>query len=466
MNIGTTTEAVARALLKHRNLMVITNNLNVANILATSPNSEVIVAGGILRRADGALVGDVTAEFIGQFKVDYAIIGSAAVDPDGSLLDYDFREVRVAQAIIKNARKSYLVADHTKFKMAAPVRIASPRRARRLLHRRRAAEVDHPALRRQRRLHPHRRERRPRAVTAAATIRPRNMVGLRREDAMAARTGARLLVDCLLAQGVTTAFGVPGESYLAVLDALHDVPDRIRMIPNRQEGGAAFMAAAWGKLTGRPGIAFVTRGPGATNAAIGVHTARQDSSPMILFVGQIGTRHARPRGVPGGRLPRRLRHAGEVGGRDRRRRPGARARRPRLRGGADRPAGAGGGGAARGHADRRDRGGRRPGGADPAGRRRARGRRRDRPPARCRRARRCVLAGGGGWGAAGRAGLRAFAEANRLPVVVGFRDQDLLDNVSPSYAGDAGLAKTPGVRGADARGRPDPRRRPAASARS
>jgi DeoR family glycerol-3-phosphate regulon repressor len=125
MNIGTTTEAVARALLKHRNLMVITNNLNVANILATSPNVEVIVAGGILRRADGALVGDVTAEFIGQFKVDYAIIGSAAVDPDGSLLDYDFREVRVAQAIIKNARKSYLVADHTKFKMAAPVRIAS-----------------------------------------------------------------------------------------------------------------------------------------------------------------------------------------------------------------------------------------------------------------------------------------------------------------------------------------------------
>jgi DeoR family glycerol-3-phosphate regulon repressor len=99
MNIGTTTEAVARALLKHRNLMVITNNLNVANILATSPNSEVIVAGGILRRADGALVGDVTAEFIGQFKV--------------------------AQAIIRNARKSYLVADHTKFKMAAPVRIAS-----------------------------------------------------------------------------------------------------------------------------------------------------------------------------------------------------------------------------------------------------------------------------------------------------------------------------------------------------
>ena len=167
MNIGTTTEAVARALLKHRNLMVITNNLNVANILATSPNSEVIVAGGILRRADGALVGDVTAEFIGQFKVDYAIIGSAAVDPDGSLLDYDFREVRVAQAIIKNARKSYLVADHTKFKMVAPGPHRQPRRPRRLLHRRRAAEVGDPALRRQRRLHPHRRARRPRPLGAA-----------------------------------------------------------------------------------------------------------------------------------------------------------------------------------------------------------------------------------------------------------------------------------------------------------
>lgn len=100
-------------------------------------------------------------------------------------------------------------------------------------------------------------------------------------------TAARVLVDCLLAQGVTTAFGVPGESYLSVLDALHDVRDRIRLVPNRQEGGAAFMAAAWGKLTGTPGICFVTRGPGATNASIGIHAARQDSVPMILFVGQV-----------------------------------------------------------------------------------------------------------------------------------------------------------------------------------
>jgi acetolactate synthase-1/2/3 large subunit len=109
------------------------------------------------------------------------------------------------------------------------------------------------------------------------------------EGPMTTRTGAQVLVDCMLAQGVDTAFGVPGESYLAVLDALYDVPDRIRMVANRQEGGAAFMAAAWGKLTGRPGICFVTRGPGATNAAIGVHTAAQDSAPMILFVGQVAT---------------------------------------------------------------------------------------------------------------------------------------------------------------------------------
>ncbi|NBB82626.1 MAG: thiamine pyrophosphate-binding protein, partial [Alphaproteobacteria bacterium] len=98
------------------------------------------------------------------------------------------------------------------------------------------------------------------------------------------RTGARLLVDQLILQGVERAFCVPGESYLAVLDALHDVP-AIDLVVCRQEGGAAYMADAHGKLTGRPGIAFVTRGPGATNASIGVHVAQQDSTPMILFVG-------------------------------------------------------------------------------------------------------------------------------------------------------------------------------------
>ncbi|WP_374668800.1 thiamine pyrophosphate-binding protein [Ramlibacter sp.] len=96
-----------------------------------------------------------------------------------------------------------------------------------------------------------------------------------------------LLVECLVAQGVTHAFGVPGESYLAVLDGFHQYRDHIRFIINRQEGGAAFMAEGVGKLTGRPGVCFVTRGPGATNASIGVHTAFQDSTPMVLFVGDV-----------------------------------------------------------------------------------------------------------------------------------------------------------------------------------
>ena len=102
-----------------------------------------------------------------------------------------------------------------------------------------------------------------------------------------AQTGGELLVKCLLEQGVDTAFGVPGESYLAVLDALYDVQNQLKLITTRHESGASFAAEAYGKLTGKPGICFVTRGPGATNASIGVHTAMQDSSPMILFVGQI-----------------------------------------------------------------------------------------------------------------------------------------------------------------------------------
>lgn len=103
------------------------------------------------------------------------------------------------------------------------------------------------------------------------------------------RHGGQVLVDSLVALGAQKAFGVPGESYLAVLDALHDTRDAFDFINCRNEGGAAFMAAAWGKLTRSPGICMVTRGPGATNASIGVHTAMQDSAPMILFVGQIGT---------------------------------------------------------------------------------------------------------------------------------------------------------------------------------
>ena len=259
-------------------------------------------------------------------------------------------------------------------------------------------------------------------------------------------TGARLLVDCLLAQGVTTVFGVPGESYLAVLDALHDVPDRIRLVPNRQEGGAAFMAAAWGKLTGTPGIAFVTRGPGATNAAIGVHTARQDSAPMILFVGQVA-RAMRDREAfqevdyraafgplakwateidDADRIPEIVARAFAVALSGR---PGpvvVALPEDMLSGPADGPARAGGPGAE-------------------AGARRRRGRR-DRRAARRPPSGRWSSPAAAAGREAGRAGLRAFAEAAAIPVVADFRCQDLIDNASPAYAGDAGLGKAPHVR--------------------
>jgi acetolactate synthase-1/2/3 large subunit len=106
---------------------------------------------------------------------------------------------------------------------------------------------------------------------------------------MAPRTGGELVVDSLLAHGATHLFGVPGESFLPILDALHDAGERLTFVTCRQEGGAAYMAEAYGKLTGRPGIALVTRGPGASNAAIGIHTAAQDSTPMLVLVGQVDT---------------------------------------------------------------------------------------------------------------------------------------------------------------------------------
>ena len=109
------------------------------------------------------------------------------------------------------------------------------------------------------------------------------------EAQSSSQIGGHLLVECLIAQGVTHAFGVPGESYLAALDGFHNYQDQIQFVTCRQEGGAAFMADAQGRLTGRPGVCFVTRGPGATNASIGVHTAFQDSTPMVLFVGDVAT---------------------------------------------------------------------------------------------------------------------------------------------------------------------------------
>lgn len=106
---------------------------------------------------------------------------------------------------------------------------------------------------------------------------------------MSATPAGRLIVQCLIAQGVDTCFGVPGESFLAVLDGFHAEHEHIRFITNRQEGGAAFMADAHARITGRPGVCFVTRGPGATNASIGVHNAFQDSTPLVLFIGDVGS---------------------------------------------------------------------------------------------------------------------------------------------------------------------------------
>ncbi|EKF17564.1 DeoR/GlpR family DNA-binding transcription regulator [Nitratireductor pacificus] len=123
VNIGTTTEAVSDALLDHEGLMVITNNINVANRMRVYPSFEVIIAGGVVRGSDGGIVGEAAVDFIRQFKVDYAVIGVSAIDQDGALYDFDFREVKVAQAIIANARHVILVSDSTKFDRGAPVRI-------------------------------------------------------------------------------------------------------------------------------------------------------------------------------------------------------------------------------------------------------------------------------------------------------------------------------------------------------
>ena len=125
LNLGTTTEAVARELIHHRNITVVTNNMNVANILVANPGCEIMVAGGALRRSDGGLVGELTTQFIEQFKVDFAVIGTSGLDRDGDLLDFDLAEVRVSRAIIRQARQCFLVTDHTKLGRSAPARIAS-----------------------------------------------------------------------------------------------------------------------------------------------------------------------------------------------------------------------------------------------------------------------------------------------------------------------------------------------------
>ncbi|MBL8351886.1 MAG: thiamine pyrophosphate-binding protein [Burkholderiaceae bacterium] len=263
---------------------------------------------------------------------------------------------------------------------------------------------------------------------------------------MTPRPAGHALVEALIAQGVHTCFGVPGESYLAVLDGFHEHRDEIRFIACRQEGGAAFMAEAQGKLGGRPGICFVTRGPGATNASIGLHTAFQDSTPLILFIGQVASdqrdREAfqeldyRQMFSPG--TLGLAKWVGEVQHADRLPEYVARAFHTAMQG--------------------------RPGPvvvvlpedmlttptaapvlpraeavqAWPA-------------PGALRELRAMLLAsrqplliaGGGGWDAEAARALQRFAENWQLPVGCGFRFQDTFDNRHPLYAGDVGIGINP-----------------------
>jgi len=257
-----------------------------------------------------------------------------------------------------------------------------------------------------------------------------------------ARDGGRVVVDQLLLNGIDTMFCVPGESFLPILDAVHDAP--VRLVVCRQEGGAAHMAAAYGRLTGRPGVCLVTRGPGATNASVGVHTAAQDSAPMLLLVGQV------ERGHRGREAFQELEVARVFA-------PMAKwtaeaddpSRLPELLARAVTVACSGRPGpvvlalpedvlaATTGAADAAPAA---PEQAAPAPEALAELRR---MLAAARRP--LLLAGGPGWTTDAAADLRAFAEASRLPVAVSFRSQDLLDNHSPSYLGPLGNSADPAL---------------------
>jgi acetolactate synthase I/II/III large subunit len=260
------------------------------------------------------------------------------------------------------------------------------------------------------------------------------------------RNGGQLLVESLRALGATKAFGVPGESYLAVLDALHDTEGELDYVLCRNEGGASFMAAAWGKLTGSPGICMVTRGPGVTNASIGIHTAMQDSAPMIIFVGQVGTdmrgreafQEIDYRAVYGtmakwaveiddiDRIPEILARAWTTAITGR---PGpvvvalpedmltSQTKAAPLTGPARIAEAA----------------------PDPVTLR-------DALALLAGASRPAILLGGCNWTDAGRAALQAFAEASDIPVIAALRYQDMFDNHSPCYGGDLGLGLAAGVR--------------------
>jgi acetolactate synthase-1/2/3 large subunit len=263
---------------------------------------------------------------------------------------------------------------------------------------------------------------------------------------MTPRPAGHALVQALIAQGVHTAFGVPGESYLAALDGFHEHREQIRFIACRQEGGAAFMAEAQGKLTGRPGICFVTRGPGASNASIGVHTAFQDSTPMLLLVGQVASdqrdreafQEIDYRQMFGPGTLGLAKWVGEVQDADRLPEYVARAFHTALQG--------------------------RPGPVvlvlpedmlttpttapvlplvRPATAWPAPGALRDARRLLLEAQRPLLIAGGSGWDAEGCAALQRFAENWQLPVGNAFRFQDSFDNRHPQYAGDVGIGINP-----------------------
>ncbi|MEV3929033.1 MULTISPECIES: thiamine pyrophosphate-dependent enzyme [unclassified Streptomyces] len=253
-----------------------------------------------------------------------------------------------------------------------------------------------------------------------------------------ARTGGQVLIDQLAAHGVDTAYGVPGESYLAALDALHDAP--LRLVVCRHEGGAAYMAEAHGKLTGQPGVCFATRGPGATNALVALHTAYQDATPLVLFIGLVPRRHTGRAGFQeldlrgtfgasaklvetvddAARIPEHVARAFAV----------ARSGRPgpvvvglpedmltdTVRVGDAVPLTVPDGGVAPGELASLE----------------ALLASAERP---------LVLLGGSRWTPAARTGVRAWAEAWSLPVAVDFRCQDLIDNESPVYVGPLGYGR-------------------------
>jgi acetolactate synthase-1/2/3 large subunit len=256
------------------------------------------------------------------------------------------------------------------------------------------------------------------------------------------RSGGRILVDALRIHGVDRIFCVPGESYLPVLDALHDVRDAIELIVCRQEGGAAYMAEAYGKLIGKPGICFVTRGPGATNASIGLHTAFQDSTPLILFIGQIARDQIEREAFQEidyrrmlGQVAKWVAQIDDA------------ARVPELVSQAFHRAVNG-----------------RPGPvvlalpedvlsdrvevADTGPYRRVEPSPGDAEMAELRSLlaqsqRPLMILGGSGWNSDAVSAIRQFAETLTLPVAVSFRRQDLFDNIHPNYAGDLSLATAP-----------------------